>query len=69
MERERRPAAPAPSCDVEAARLLTDLEIAKARLEAGAASLSDPLAVEINALRRALTSLSLLRCAAIGLRA
>lgn len=48
-----------------AARLLTELEIAKARLDKCFAVLreEDPLAAEVYALRRALTSLDLMRCA------
>ena len=65
MERENGPAeACAEGMDVEVARILTDLEIAKARWECGAAC--DPLVAEIRALRRALSSLTLLRCATLG---
>lgn len=52
------------AAEASAARMLTELEIAKARLDRSFSECRshDPLAAEIYALRRALTSLEMTRC-------
>ena len=55
---------------VKAARLLADIEIAKARMDVDAVTrkMSDPLAVEIHAIRRALALLDLTLHTSLGSR-
>lgn len=68
---DRQPASIRPVSDeVHAARLLADLEIARARLEMDAIprKVGDPLAVEIHAIRRALALLDLTLHASLGSR-